>query len=135
MVKSKTLTIASVLLFIIGAWNILGGLWALFLSTGYLELWMKMYGAPVSQTDFMIHMDQVYGLHTLGIGLFVCVIALIPYRKAEKWAWYTILVVGGILMLGMLVLWTPHAPISVIFVILWIVGLVLPYKQIMGKSS
>ena len=135
MVKSKTLTIASVLLFIIGAWNILGGLWALFLSTGYLELWMKMYGAPVSQTDFMIHMDQVYGLHTLGIGLFVCVIALIPYRKAEKWAWYTILVVGGILMLGMLVLWTPHAPISVIFVILWIVGLVLPYKQIMGKPS
>jgi len=135
MVKSKTLTIASVLLFIIGAWNILGGLWALFLSTGYLELWMKMYGAPVSQTDFMIHMDQVYGLHTLGIGLFICVIALIPYRKAEKWAWYTILVVGGILMLGMLVLWTPHAPISVIFVILWIVGLVLPYKQIMGKSS
>jgi len=135
MVKSKTLTIASALLFIIGAWNILGGLWALFLSTGYLDLWMKMYGIPVSHTDFMIHMNQIYGLHTLGIGLFVCVISLIPYRKAEKWAWYAILVIGGILMLGMLILWTPHAPFTVIFAILWIVGLVLPYKQIMGKSS
>lgn len=133
--KSKTLTIASALLFIVGAWNILGGLWALFLSTGYLEMWMKMYGATNSYTDFMIHMNKIYGLHTLGIGLFVCVISLIPFRKAEKWAWYTILVIGGILMLGMLILWTPHAPISMIFVILWIVGLVLPYKQIMGKSS
>ena len=133
--KSKTLTIASILLFIIGAWNILGGLWALFLSTGYLEIWMKMYGTTNSYTDFMIHINQIYGLHTLGIGLFVCVISLIPYRKAEKWAWYAILVIGGILMLGMLILWTPHAPFTVIFVILWIVGLVLPYKQIMGKSS
>jgi len=96
---------------------------------------MKMYGATNSYNAFMIHMNQIYGLHTLGIGLFVCVISLIPYRKAEKWAWYAILVIGGILMLGLLILWTPHASFSVIYVILWIVGLVLPYKQIMGKSS
>jgi len=135
MMKNKTLTIASILLFIIGAWAVFEALWALFLSTGYVELWIKMYGTTDSCTDFMIHMDQLYGLEKLMGGLFFCVIALIPYRKAEKWAWYAILVIGGIHMLGMLILWTPHAPISLIFVILWIVGLVLPYKQIMGKSS
>jgi len=133
--KSKTLNIASALLTIIGAWNIFGGLWALFLSTGHLGLWMKMYGVAIPQTDFMIHMNQIYGLETLTLGLFCCVISLIPYRKAEKWAWYAMLIIGGINILGTLILWTPHAPFTVIFVILWIVGLVLPYKQIMGKSS
>lgn len=83
--KSKTLNIASALLTIIGAWNIFGGLWALFLSTGHLGLWMKMYGVAIPQTDFMIHMNQIYGLETLTLGLFCCVISLIPYRKAEKW--------------------------------------------------
>jgi hypothetical protein len=135
MMKSKTLNIASALLTIIGAWAIFGGVWALFLSTGYLELWMKMYGATIPHTDFMIHMNQIYGLETLTGGLFLCVISLIPYRKGEKWAWYAILVIGGIHMLGMLILWVSHAPFSIIFVILWIVGLVLPYKQILGKTS
>jgi len=133
--KSKTLNIASILLIIIGVWATFEGVWALFLSAGYLDTWMKMYGATIPHTDFMIHMNQFYGLEKLIGGLFFCVISLIPYRKAEKWAWYAILVIGGIHMIGMLILWTPHAPFSVIFVILWIVGLVLPYKQILGKSS
>ena len=133
--KSKTLNIASALLTIIGAWATFGGVWALFFSAGYLDLWMKMYGAIIPQTDFMIHVNQFYGLETLIGGLFFCVISLIPYRKAEKWAWYAILFIGGIHILGILILWTPHVPFSVIFVILWIVGLVLPYKQIFSKSS
>ena len=133
--KSKTLNIASALLTLIGAWAIFEGVWALFLSAGYLDVWMKMYGATIPQTDFMIHVNQFYGLETLIGGLFFCVISLIPYRKAEKWAWYAILVIGGIHMVGMLVLWTPHAPVSIIFVILWIVGLALPAKRILGKKS
>jgi hypothetical protein len=135
MMKNKTLNIASALLTIIGAWATFEGLWALLLSAGYLDIWMKMYGVTIAQTDFMIHMNQFYGLERLIAGLFFCVISLIPYRKGEKWAWYAILVIGGIHMLGMLILWVSHAPFSIIFVILWIVGLVLPYKQILGKTS
>ena len=131
--KNKTLNIASALLTIIGAWATFEGLWALLLSAGYLDIWMKMYGATIAQTDFMIHMNQFYGLEKLIAGLFFCVISLIPYRKAEKWAWYAVLVIGGIHMLGILILWV--SPFSVIFVILWIVGLILPAKQILGKSS
>ena len=133
--KNKTLNIASALLTIIGAWATFGGVWALFFSAGYLDSWMKMYGATVPHTDFIIHVNQFYGLETLIGGLFFCVISLIPYRKAEKWAWYAILVIGGIHILGILILWTRHAPFSVIFVILWIVGLILPYKQFFKKSS
>ena len=66
------------------------------MSAGYLDIWMKMYGAIIPQTDFMIYVNQFYGLEKLIGGLFFCVISLIPYRKAEKWAWYAILVVGGI---------------------------------------
>jgi hypothetical protein len=133
--RSKSLNVASVLLIIIGAWATFEGLWALFLPEGYLDLWMKMLGVTVPQTNFMKHVDQFYGLEKTIAGLFFCVISLIPYRKAEKWAWYAILVIGGIHMVGMLILWTPHVPFSIIFFILWIVGLALPAKRILGKKS
>jgi len=45
--KSKILNISSALLIIIGAWATFEGLWALLLSAGYLDAWMKMYGATI----------------------------------------------------------------------------------------
>ncbi len=71
---------------------------------------MRYSRATIPHTDFIIHVNQFYGLEKLIAGLFFYIISLIPYRKAEKWAWYMILVIGGIHMLGILILWTLHAP-------------------------
>ena len=107
------------------------------------EWYIEMSGVTVSQIrafsqdlqDYMILTNRFFGLGLLSAGLFVCVVSLIPYRKGEKWAWYTMLLIGGVFMSSYLVvLWTYGLePFPLIFVILWILGLALPAKEILGK--
>lgn len=78
------------------------------------------------------------------LALFWSVIALIPYRKGEKWAWYAMLGIGAIFASGTLIinyigvtrgLWPSFwVALSIIWLILWGVGLALPAKEILGKS-
>lgn len=89
--------------------------------------------------DFMIYVNRFFGLVALFGSLFFCVISLIPYRKGEKWAWYAMLVIGVIYWVPGLILtyigMAAHASVSIILVILWIVGLALPAKEILHKPS
>jgi len=81
----------------------------------------------------------------LSTGLIFCVVSLIPYRKGEKWAWYTASGTGGLTLLRQLILVyigvarviAPSylLPLAIIMVILWIVGLALPAKEILSKPS
>jgi len=61
---------------------------------------------------------------------------LIPYRKGEKWSWYSLLIIGGLYIAGMLILtyvgMSSHALVSIIMALLWIVGLALPAKEILS---
>jgi hypothetical protein len=136
---SRILNVATALLVIFGIWPIVWGLMVLFTPEWYIE----MSGVTVSQIrafsqdllDSMIFTTRFFGLCGLSAGLFVCVVSLIPYRKGKKWAWYTMLIIGGVLMSSyLLVLWTVGLePFPMIFVILWILGLALPAKEILGK--
>lgn len=89
--------------------------------------------------EFMTFTTQMLGLVMLFASLLVCVTALIPYRKGEKWSWYAMLVIGGIYVFGALIFtyigMTSHAPVTILMVILWIIGLALPAKEILGKPS
>jgi len=81
----------------------------------------------------------------LSTALIFSVVSLVPYRKGEKWAWFTALGIGGLTILGQLVLIyigvekviSPSylLPLAIIMVILWIVGLALPAKEILSKPS
>jgi hypothetical protein len=81
---------------------------------------------------------QLSGFYLFCCGLFFTPIALIPFRKGEKWAWYTALISGGIALVGQLVLvylagsGLPSFafPASALLVILWAIGIVLPVKEI-----
>lgn len=81
---------------------------------------------------------QLAGFYLFGCGLFFTPIALIPFRKGEKWAWCTALISGGIALLGQLIL-AYHAgsnlpsfvlPVAASLVVLWAVAIVLPFKEI-----
>lgn len=151
---SRSLNVASALLFILGVWLSIFGVWALFLSEGHLSTSMtflneRLRAAPTfsqirdfSQNllDFMTYLNRWFGLYRMSFGLFFCVTALIPYRKGEKWAWYAMLVIGGINMFGTLALTYIGLEVSsaggnITSFILWIVGLALPAKEILGKPS
>jgi hypothetical protein len=130
--KMRILNVASVLLFIVGILGLFTALQELFMAGSVDE---GLLGVTVSQIrafspnlmDKVTLLQQFSGLYLLSMALFFCVTSLIPYRKGEKWAWYLMLVVGGLGLLTQLVLvyintavlGAIYLPASIILVISW----------------
>ena len=120
---SRMLTVASVLILV-------GTIMAIML--GLQELFTK------TTLD-----GQFSGFYLFGCGLFFTPIALIPFRRGEKWAWYTALIAGGIALVGQLVLVymagsaldSMYLPASIILVLLWAIAIAISAKEIFTKSS
>ena len=136
------MNIASIVVFIPAVTGVLFGLMNL-LSVPIEE---ELLGVTVSQIrafnpnvmDQITLLSQFGGLYLLVTGLTSCVIALIPYRMGEKWAWYTQLVLAGLALFGQLILIyigeallpAYYLPLSIVLIIIWLVGMVLPVKEI-----
>ncbi len=81
---------------------------------------------------------QLSGFYLFGCGIFFTPIALFPFRKGEKWAWYTALASGGIALVGQLVLvylWGSALPsfafpASIMLVALWAVSIAISAKEV-----
>jgi len=144
---SRSLNVASALLFIVGIVGMVYGLQELFLIAPLDEELLGVTTSEISalSQNLLDHMkleSQFEGLYMLSTASIFCVISLIPYRKGEKWAWYTTLVIGGLTMFVQLILIyigvtgvisaSYLLPLAIIMVILWIVGLALPVKEILG---
>jgi hypothetical protein len=150
VIDLRILNIASALLFIIGIVGMIYGLQELFL-VAYLD--EELIGVTASEIgafsqnllDSIKLKSHFEGLYMLSTALFFCVISLIPYRKGEKWAWYAMLVIGGLAIFGQLTLIyigvarvvsaSYLLPLAIVIVILWIIGLALPAKEILSKTS
>jgi hypothetical protein len=146
------INVASALLVIIGIWFMLESLMMLSSPEWYLDTWITMMNEELlpptvseisalgqNLLEFMTFTTQMLGLVGSFASLLFIVTSLIPYRKGEKWAWYAMLVIGGMYMFGTVIFtyigMTSHAPVTMVMVILWIVGLALPAKEILGKPS
>ena len=145
---NRILNVASALLFIVGILGMIYGLQELFLFA-YLD--EELLGVTASEIsafnqnllDSIKLKSHFEGLYMLSTALIFCVLSLIPYRKGEKWAWYTALSIGGLAIFGQLVLIyigvekvisaSYLLPLAILMVILWIVGLALPAKEILSK--
>ena len=85
---------------------------------------------------------QFSGFYLFGCGLFFTPIALVPFRRGEKWAWYTALIAGGIALLGQLALVymagaaldSMFLPASTILVVLWAIGIAISAREILTKK-
>jgi hypothetical protein len=143
------INIATVLLLILGGWFLLESFMMLFTPESYLEMWIPMMNEELlpptvseisalgqNLLEFMTFTTQMLGLIAMFASLLFIAITLVPYRKGEKWAWYTMLVTGGFYMVGAITLtyigMTAHIPMTTVMVILWIVGLILPAKEILS---
>ncbi len=120
---NRILTVASILIVIGTVMAILLGLMQMFTKT-------TMEG-------------QFSGFYLFGCGLFFTPIALVPFRKGEKWAWYTALVAGGIALIGQLVLAyfagsaleAVYLPASAMLVAMWFVAIVLSAKEVFSAKK
>ena len=143
---SKVLTVASALIFITAIMGVILGLIMLFLAPWEGEV----FGVTASQVNTFnpLLMEKItllirfHGLYLFGLGLTLCFISLVQFRRGEKWAWYLTLVVFGFALIGQLILVylgsnvmaAFYLPSSVLLVILWALGLVLPVKEFFKQA-
>lgn len=120
---NKILTVASALILIGTILAILLGLQELFTKT-------TMEG-------------QFSGFYLFGCGMFFTPIAFIPFRRGEKWAWYTALVAGGIALMGQLILVylagsamdLLYLPASLMLVIFWAIAIAISAKEVFSAKK
>jgi hypothetical protein len=113
----KILNVASVLLLVVSLAAVITGLYDLFIKTSWE--------------------GQFSGFYLFSVGLFFTPIILIPFRKGEKWAWYTTLGAAGVALVGQMFLVYNagsalaefYLPASAVLIILWLCGLLLPVKE------
>jgi hypothetical protein len=137
---SKKLDIAAGLIAIV---DIIGIIYAL--QNFLIPIDEVLLGVTVSQIrtfnanvmDQITILFQFTGLYMFGTTSMAAILALLPYRKGEKWAWYTQLVIGGIALIGQLVivyiagnlLPSYMLPFNIVLIILWLIGIILPIKE------
>jgi hypothetical protein len=73
------------------------------------------------------------GITWVGFNVLTLVIILVPYRRDERWAWYTLWLLP-LLWLSLFVL-APDLPYYLVLAILTTVGLVLPYRRFFSKPE
>jgi len=147
LLKNKVLNIASALLFIVGIFLIFHAFQDFINPTSLHEGFLDVTNSQISAfsqnvTDLLTLLYQVNGVRLFAMGLFFCVMSLVPYRKGEKWAWYSMLGIGGFGLIGTLVLVYAYIAIqdptflygSIVLIVLWAIGMVLPVKEIFGKK-
>jgi hypothetical protein len=138
------MNVAVAFLCLSSGFGIVQGLWAMFFPKQAIDAIATMLGETLqSPTILHYYLCQIFGVFSmLGSALFV-IISLIPYRKGEKWAWFTILVVGILMTSASIVLYTQDISDSSALVnafytlswqaVSWILGLAIPAKEILGK--
>lgn len=98
-------------------------------SVGILGFGLVVIVAPPSDGDGLLYRTD--GLASFGLGMFGLLLALIPFRRRERWAW-SALWFYPLFWLAHLIFGLPpgtdHVH-QVVFIVLSLVGLLLPVRQ------
>ena len=120
---------------IIGAFGVFQFVWAIAATESFTQRWAEMMGTTVSESAVLTVAVKFYAVyHFIALAL-LAVVAVIPLRRAEKWAWFSILVFGGIGLGFGIALWAPYAPFMYLFLAMWIAALVLSAKPCLQKKG
>jgi len=132
--ESKRLNTAAVLMCIIGAFGLFQFAWGVAATQSFTQMWAEMMGTTVSGSAVLALAVKFYAVyHFIALGL-LAVVAVIPLRRAEKWAWFSILVFGGIGLGFGIALWAPYAPFMYAFLAMWIAALELSAKPVFQEQ-
>jgi len=120
---------------IIGAFGVFQFLWAIGATESFTQRWAEMMGTTAGESAVLTMAVLFYAVyHFIALAL-LAVVAVIPLRRAEKWAWFSILVFGGIGLGFGIALWAPYAPIMYVFLAMWIAALALSAKPCLAKKE
>ena len=120
---------------IIGAFGVFQGIWVLVSTEGFTREWAEMMGTIAKESAVLTLAVQFYAIyHFIALGL-LAVMAVIPLRRAERWAWFSILIFGGIGLGFGIALWAPYAPFMYAIFAMWIAALALSAQPCFRKKG
>jgi hypothetical protein len=76
---------------------------------------------------------RAWGITWVGFNIFALSVIVGPYRRGERWAWYTLWLLP-LLLVGYFVL-TPQRPLYLVLVMLTALGLILPYRWYLSEPE
>ena len=131
----KKLNVAAILMCLVGALGVFEGVWGIAATESYIQEWAEMMGTTVTGSAVLTMAVQFFSVyHLIGLAL-LAVIGVIPLRRAEKWAWLSILVFGAISFGFGIALWFTYAPFLYAFFAMWIAALALSAKPCLSKKG
>ena len=131
--KLRKLNVATILICIIGAFGVFQFVWGIAATESFTQSWAEMMGTNVTESSVLTMAVKFYAVyHFIALAL-LAVVAVIPLRRGEKWAWFSILVFGAIGLGFGIALWAPYAPFMYAFFAMWIVALALSAKPCLGR--
>jgi hypothetical protein len=135
VIKLKKLNAAAVLMCIIGAFGVFQFVWGVAATESFAEMWAEMMGTTVAESAVLTLAVKFYAVyHFIALAL-LAVIAVIPLRRAEKWAWFSILIFGAIGLGFGIALWAPYFPFMYVLLAMWIAALALSARPCLGKEE
>lgn len=147
--QASSVKIAWKLVLTIGIYTVVIGLLLIFLTktlfapdfTSFTaQSWSDFLASNPKPAELFMIMQRQAGVMTLIVGLFVALMAWKSYSKAEKWAWYTLLVTGvvgwGRGVAYYVVVGDPLGRIMTIAgAVVFVIAIALPAKAILGKKA
>ncbi|MFQ6065753.1 MAG: hypothetical protein ACE5K3_00555 [bacterium] len=104
------------------------------------QSWSDFLAASPKPAELFLIMGRHDGAMVLVVGLFVVLMSWKSYRKAEKWAWYTLLITGvigwGSGISYYIVVGDPIGRVMTIAgAVAFIIAIAFPAKAILGKKA
>jgi len=131
----KKLNAAAVLMCVIGAFGVFQFVWGVAATESFTQMWAEMMATTAAESAVLTLAVKFYAVyHFIALAL-LALVAVIPLRRAEKWAWFSILVFGGIGLGFGIALWAPYAPFMYAFLVMWIAALALSAKPCLAKKE
>jgi hypothetical protein len=134
-IKLKELNIAAILMCIIGAFGVFQGIWGIAATESFTREWAEMMGTNVSESAVLTMAVRFYAVYHFIALVLLAVVAVIPLRRAERWAWFSILVFGGIGLGFGIALWAPYFPFMYVLFAMWVAALALSAKPCLQKKG
>ena len=131
----KKLNTAAILMCIIAAFGVFQGIWVLISTEGFTREWAEMMSTTAQESAVLTSAVQFYVIYHFIALVLLAVVAVIPLRRAERWAWFSILVFGGIGLGFGIALWALYAPHMYIFFAMWVIAVALSAKPCLQKKG
>ena len=135
MIKVKKLNTAAIFMSIIGAFGVFQFIWGIAATENYTQMWAEMMRVTINESAVLTMAVQFYAVYHFIALVLLAIVAWIPLRRAERWAWFSILILGGIGLGFGIALWAPYAPFMYLFFAMWVAALVLSAKPCLQKKG